>query len=153
MKNNHIVMMVLIAVVVGAGGFFAGMQYEKSQRRNGMGMMMNQMGGQNDQQGGNRMFRGGMGGNGGNRPVMGEIISQDATSITVKMQDGSTKIVMLSDTTSINKSSTGTKADLKTGENVMVIGTTNSDGSVTAQMVSLNSMMRGMMQPSGMPAK
>jgi hypothetical protein len=53
------------------------------------------------------------------------------------MQDGSTKIVLVSATTQITKSATGTQADLKTGENVVVTGTPNSDGSLTATNVQL----------------
>lgn len=62
----------------------------------------------------------------------------DDKSITVKLQDGSSKIVLLSNTTAYNKSATGAKSDLKTGEKVAVFGTENSDGSVTARDVQLN---------------
>jgi hypothetical protein len=87
----------------------------------------------------------GVGSSQGIMPVSGEIISQDDTSITVKLQDGSSKIVILSGNTNINKSSEGSKSDLKTGERVTAFGTTNSDGSITAQNVSIggNMMFRG----------
>lgn len=80
-------------------------------------------------------------------------ISSDDKSITVKLQDGSSKIVLLTDTTSISKSTEGSKSDLKTGEKVAVFGTENSDGSVTAQNVQLNPILRGFMggTPSGSP--
>ncbi len=80
---------------------------------------------------------------GANRPVVGQIVSVDPTGITVKMPDGSTKIVVVSSSTTINKAATGTKEDLKTGVNVAVFGTANSDGSETAQSIQLNPMMRG----------
>lgn len=74
--------------------------------------------------------------------VSGEIISNDGESITVKAQDGSTKIVLLAKSTSINKAAKGTKDDLKNGERVMVIGNQNSDGSVTADTIQLNPVIR-----------
>jgi hypothetical protein len=71
------------------------------------------------------------------QPISGEITAQDDKSLTVKTQDGSSKIVILSETTKVNKTSEGSKSDLKTGEQVMIIGTSNSDGSFNAQTVSI----------------
>ena len=67
---------------------------------------------------------------------------QRYSHLDVKMQDGSTKIVILSEQTSINKASEGSKEDLKTGEQVTAFGTENSDGSVTAQNISIGGMLR-----------
>ena len=69
---------------------------------------------------------------------MGEVLNVDDKSLTVKMPDGSSKIVILSDTTVISKSDTTAKSDVKVGDKVGVFGTDNSDGSVTAQSVQLN---------------
>lgn len=146
MKNNTILISVVIAIIVGAIGFFGGMQYQKSQRpTNGFGG--------SGQAGANRGQRNGGGPGGmGNRPVAGEIISSDDKSITVKLQDGSSKIVLLSGSTQINKADTATISDLKTGEKVAVFGTANSDGSVTAQNVQLNPMQRMFGQGSPSPS-
>ena len=141
-----------IVVVVGMVSFFGGMQYQKGQivntgYQNGNFQMMGGNGIQGQRQtttGG----RTGMMGNRANRPVSGEIISADDTSITVKLNDGSSKIVMISNTTQINKASVATKVDLKTGEKVSVFGQTNTDGSVSAQSIQLNPIM---MQISGRP--
>ena len=43
----------------------------------------------------------------------------------------------------INKASTGSKKDLKTGIRVVVFGIENSDGSITAQNISLGQFLRG----------
>lgn len=133
MKKGIIITVVLV-LVAGGLGFFGGMQYQKIQR------------GRFGQFATNGQFQRRFGANGG--AVMGEIISQDDKSITVKMPDGSSKIVLLSGTTSINKQAAGSASDLKTGEKVAVFGTTNSDGSVTAQNIQLNPVMR--IRPTGM---
>ncbi len=141
--NNNTVTIVVIGVVALGIGFFGGMQYSNYQRAQLRGQFA---GGQF----GGRMIGGGQGAGGnrmmfrnGSRPVYGQIVSQDDKSITVKMNDGSSKIVILSVKTSINKASEATKDDLKAGDTVAVFGTENSDGSVTAQNVQLNPVMRG----------
>lgn len=147
MKNNTILIVVIVAVVVGLGAFWGGMQYQKLKASSGN----TQFGGQGGT--GQRRFGGGNGARGG--AVFGEIISSDADSITVKLMDGSSKIVVVSSSTSINKAATATKSDLKTGEKVAIFGTTNSDGSVTAQSIQLNPVMRigGGARPSGQPSQ
>lgn len=140
MKDIKPIYVMLIAIIVGAAAFFGGMQFQKSQQRAAFGQFGNGQFGQGFTR------QGGQGGtfvgrrNGG--AVMGEILSLDDNSVTVKLPDGSSKIVILSSTTAINKSAEGTKADLKTGERVAVFGTANSDGSVTAQNIQLNPQMR-----------
>jgi len=131
--------MVVVALLVGAGGFFAGMKYQESKRGGGAGQFANGRGGR---------FGAGAGATGTNganrngfRPVAGDIIAKDATSVTVKLADGSSKIVLVSDKTTINKASTATRDELKVGEKVAVFGTDNSDGSVTAQSIQLNPTM------------
>ena len=140
MKPIKPVIVLLFALIIGAAAFFGGMQYQKSQP------FVRQLTEQDMQFGNGQPRQGAQGGqflrrNGGGA-VTGEILSTDENSITVKLQDGSSKIVVLSGTTTINKSADGTKDDLKTGERVAVFGTTNSDGSVTAQNIQLNPMMR-----------
>ena len=134
MKNTKIILIVAILLIVFCGGgFYAGVKYQQSQR----GSFFRQLNGQGSQM---NQVRGRMGA----RPVAGEIISKDDKSITVKLQDGGSKIVLFSDSTSINKASEGSKDDLKTGEQVAVFGTDNSDDSVTAQNIQLNPQNRGM---------
>lgn len=135
MKNqNNLIVTILLVVIVGAGSFFAGTKYQQS---NGRQFPDGQFGG--------RMM-GGQPGNQGNRmnfrPVNGEIIASDDKSITVKAQDGSSKIVLISESTEINTASIVSRDALKVGEKVAVFGTSNPDGSLTAQNIQLNPTMR-----------
>ena len=141
MKNNLIIT-IIIVVVVGAGAFYGGMQYQKTQRGAGSSLY-GQAGGA-----GRRL---GTGANG--TPVTGKIVAQDATSITSQIQDGSQKIVDLASTTTFSKTSTGSATDLKTGDNISAFGTTNSDGSVTAQNVQINPLFRAGGSGTGTPPR
>ncbi len=127
MKN--IALIVLALLIVAGGAFFAGTKYQAGKNQSFFRSVSGQ--GQFRQ-----MNRSGL------RPVTGEIISSDDKSVTVKLQDGSSKIVLFSDKTTINKASKGTKEDLKTGENIAVFGQENTDGSVTAQSIQLGAMFR-----------
>ncbi len=137
MKNNLIIIAVLALIIGGAAGFFGGIQYQKSQRSQAF-----QFNGQATQPNGGRNFRAGQGARNGFAPVTGEIIESDDKSITVKLEDGSSKIVLLSKETSISKSDSVSISELKKGEKVAALGTQNSDGSITAQNIQLNPMSR-----------
>lgn len=132
-KNNIIVIIVVVALLVGVGGFFAGMKYQQS--KSPAGRFGNFQGARNGNVG--QRAAGLPAGRQGFRPVNGDIISADDKSITVKLQDGSSKIILLTKTMSINKSSEGATTDLKSGEKVAVFGTENPDGSITAQNIQL----------------
>lgn len=122
------------AVAAIAIGFFAGVKYQQSRLPrpsfgDGQSMMIQRGArGQMAMRGGTAMVR----------PTSGEIIDSDEKSITVKMDDGSSAIVMLSDSTSIQHSSDASRSALTTGTKVAVFGLQNSDGSVTAQSIQLN---------------
>ncbi|HVZ67654.1 MAG TPA: hypothetical protein VG917_05345 [Patescibacteria group bacterium] len=151
-SGNNILVTGIVVVIVAAIAFFGGMQFQKMQKsgasqfatqngQGGRGGAAGRFGGQ---------FRGGAN---GARPIVGQILSSDDNSITVKMMDGSTKIVLVGANTKINKTDTGTKSDLKNGANVLVVGTSNSDGTVSGTSIQLNpqTMMFGT-RPSGTPA-
>ena len=129
-KNTMIIISAVLVIFAAVGGFLGGMQYQK---RNAVSNFI---------QGGNSNFRqrfGAAGQSGQNfRPVRGQVLSQGTDTLTVKLTDGSTKIVVLSGSTVYLKSTPVSQGDLKIGDTVNVIGTQNSDGSVTAQDVQLN---------------
>jgi hypothetical protein len=80
----------------------------------------------------------GRGGRGGGNMVIGSIIANDGTTITVKTSNGSTKIVMFSGSTTISKTETGSASDLTVGQEVTVSGSTDSaTGTVTATRISV----------------
>lgn len=152
--NKFFLITPAVAVVVGGVAFLGGIKYEQLKRPTSLVMTNEDMGrggvnGQFMMSSGRTLDGKGATGkpgrvmmiNGG--PVMGEIIAQDDTTMTVKSPDGSAKIVLLSETTSINKASQAAKTDLKVGEKVQVFGTANADGSVTAQTIQLNPLMTG----------
>ena len=148
-KTLHIGTALLIVVVVGAVAFFAGVKYQ--QRRSPQMMFQNRVmnGGIGK---GNRQFQKGMMRAGfGGRPVVGEIIKNDGSSITVKMPDGSSKIVLISNTTTVGKMSEVSKDELKTGVSVGVMGQENADGSVTASNIQLNPVFKTVNGISGTP--
>lgn len=118
---------VVAVVVVGGASFYGGITYEK---------------GQAPAASARGQFTGGPGaGRTGARAgggfTTGQVVSGDANSITVQSADGSTKIVLFGTSTQVMKSTIGSVKDLSTGTNVVVTGTSNSDGSVTAQSVQI----------------
>ncbi len=128
--RKYLVYTAVILIIVALASFYAGTKYQQSKILSRFG---NQRGGSQFAQ------RGGLNQNRANfQPVNGEIISKDEKSITVKLQDGSSKIVLFSDSTLISKSESASKEDLKEGEKVFVVGTANSDGSINAQDIQLN---------------
>ena len=131
--NKNLLIIGLVSLLIGGGvGFFGGMQYQKGQAASQRSQFAGNFG--NGANGTGRRF----GGNGANgMAVRGQIISSDSNSITIKMNDGSTKIVVLGSSTTIAKTTTGSSNDLTNGANVIIFGTTNSDGSVTAQNIQI----------------
>jgi hypothetical protein len=69
--------------------------------------------------------------------VNGEIIAKDATSVTVKLRDGSSKIIFYSTSTQISKMANGSADDLTIGKNVSISGSANQDGSITSQSIQI----------------
>jgi len=143
-KKNVPLVIGIVAIVFATGGFFGGLKYQQSKtptfsrgQFQGSGMGQNRTGG--------ARAGGGM--------VAGTILSMDATSMTVKLNDNSSKIVILGSGATFAKSTDGTIADLKVGERVSAFGTTNTDGSVTAQSVQINPPQSTRMGGAPVPAK
>jgi Cu/Ag efflux protein CusF len=138
-KNTMMIVAVVLVIVGVGGGFFGGMMYQKNQTSPLGGTSRGNYAGRFGQTGQNAGFR----------PVRGQILNMDSKTITVKLSDGSTKIVVLSGSTVFMKSITAALTDLKTGDTVNVVGSQNADGSVTAQDVQINPPGR----PTSTPAQ
>ena len=73
--------------------------------------------------------------------TMGNVLSQDANSITIQLQDGSSKIINISGSTTFSKTDSASKSDIQNDMRIAAFGTNNSDGSVTAQNIQVNPPM------------
>ncbi|KKT29273.1 hypothetical protein A3G55_02825 [Candidatus Giovannonibacteria bacterium RIFCSPLOWO2_12_FULL_44_25] len=131
---------IAVALVVGGASFYGGMTYAGNKAAVDRQERMQQFGAN-----AGAGFRSGAGqrdGQGGF--TAGEIIAKDDKSVTIKIQDarlpdgqGGSKIIFLSDSTKIAKSTDGALSDLEVGKNISVNGVPNSDGSITAQTIQL----------------
>ena len=127
--KNLIGIGIVAILAVGGGMFFAGMKYGESKTPSPTTGMASGAG--------YARFRNGArsGQNGGG--ASGTILSMDSQSITVKMRSGGSKTIYYSGSTKVGKIDSGTASDLKTGDQVVVSGTGNSDGSIAAQNIEI----------------
>ncbi len=136
MNNNKKIITGVIAIIVAIGLFYGGVKYGEAQGTVGTaaaGQFGNRAGGVFGQRTGGAGARGGAAGG----FVAGSILSKNDTSITVQIMGGGSKIVFTSASTTVAKSVTGSMSDLSVGTNVIVQGSTNSDGSVTARSIQI----------------
>jgi hypothetical protein len=132
MQSKRIVSLVVSVAIIASGAFYGGMTYAKSKtptRPAGANMRVAGAGGAA------RQFGSGQGGAGGF--TTGEVLSKDDTSITVKLQDGGSKIVFISASTTVSTTSQGSLNDVTPGTNIMVGGSANQDGSVMARTIQI----------------
>lgn len=141
--TKKVLPIIIALIAVGGGAFYGGMKYAESKSsagshasgfRNLQNLSPEERQKQIDQMGGgrtgaNRQMGGGI--------ANGEIISKDGQSITVKLQDGGSKIVFYSASAEISKFAAGSPSDLEVGKTVMISGKTNDDGSITAQSIQI----------------
>jgi len=135
-KKNIPVVPIIISTISLIVGFTLGIFYQKSKTPS---FSKNRI---SNQQINNPSDRGSQNGtgqkNGNGNMTIGEITKIDDTSVTVKTADGGSKIVLISDSTTINQSTTAAKTDLKVGSKISVVGSQNTDGSITCKTINLN---------------
>jgi len=133
--NKTIVSFIIALVVVAAASFYGGMIFGKHQASSQRFGQFQNFGGSQDRQG---TQTGGMQKRNNSAGFSsGEIINKDDRSITVKLQNGGSKIIFFSAETSVGKAVDGTINDLAVGQNIMANGTANNDGSITAQVIQI----------------
>jgi hypothetical protein len=150
MKSSKIIVPVVLLLIGLGAGFFGGIQYRNyqiSRTRGNFGTngTFQRFTGTPNGQGNGAQFRAGA--------VSGSILSMDSNSITVKMADGSSKIVLFSPSTTYSNTVSANQSDLKVGSEVAVFGTPNSDGSVTATNIQINPQFGRLSAPSPTPAR
>ena len=143
MQNKKTIGLVIGFVAVAVISFYAGVSYTNGKNS---GSTAQATAGTNTR--GN--FGGGQkGGRGGG--IFGKVVAKDANSITVELSapgQGSgadttsttgtgSKIVFYTDQTTVMKTTTGSANDIVVGSQVSINGSANTDGSVTAQTISL----------------
>jgi hypothetical protein len=128
MKNIVIAVVVTAIVAGGAGYWYGGNRAQASASALRAGRFL-QSGQGTD---GGNPARAGFGG-----AVNGDVLSVDAQGFTVSIQGGGSKVVIVPASATVMKSATGSLSDVSVGTHVTVIGSTNSDGSVTAQTIQI----------------
>lgn len=145
---------VLVVAGVGVGGYLLGMKAGEQKVLNNPSLVFQQMRGQGGQIQIGGQFPGGDGapttGRGGLQfqggGLAGTIESVTGTTVVIKTNEGSVT-VQTTDSTLIEKNVSVTVAELVVGENVMVSGSKNDDGSYTAR--SIQSLRGRAITPSG----
>ncbi|MEI6345943.1 MAG: hypothetical protein WCO79_01805 [bacterium] len=138
--NSNMIKMIGAAVIIAALAFYAGLSYGK---RSSSVIATTGQGTNFSARTGGAGFAGGGTTAGGRRAVAGggfatgEVLSKDASGVTLKLQDGGTKIIFIATSTQVMKATIGSLADLAVGTNVTIMGTTNSDGSIAAKSVQI----------------
>lgn len=146
-QKQIIIVAIIVLLIVGCGSFYGGIKYASAKKPVGTFGQGNFAGrGQNIDGANGMRNRIGAGQNGGF--INGDILSLDDKSLTVKNRDGSSKIIFFSTSTEIGKFVSGALADLAIGQNVMVNGKANSDGSLVANSIQIRPA--GLM-PQGSP--
>lgn len=125
--KKPIILTLVVALVMGGAAFFGGVKYQQS-KTPGFRGLNGQFNPTARTTRTNQNFS----------SIRGEVLNQDGSSITVKLPDNSSKLVLLTGSTTISEATMSSIQNLTSGKQVMVMGTANSDGSVTASNIQLN---------------
>lgn len=145
MEKKFIPIILIALLLIAGGSFFAGTKYASS--KSPVGNFPGQRGqfGQGGQNGNprntNRIF-----GQSG-AVASGEVIAANDKSITVKLRDGGSKIIFLAGSTQVFESLQASSTSITVGKTVMVNGSANTDGSLTATSIQLRPNLPGQPAP------
>lgn len=138
MDKKIIIGGIIVAIIFGGAGFYSGIKFNQARNSFKIGSNNFQNLTAEDRLSANSGARQIRNGNGINF-ISGEIISKDDKSITIKLGDSGTKIILFSDVTEIGKFSAGAANDLEIGKTISINGRANQDGSLTAQSIQIRS--------------
>ena len=79
--------------------------------------------------------------------AVGEVISADDKSITIKLRDGGSQIIFFTPSTPVTKSVSSSASDVAVGEQVTVSGAKNQDGSISAQSIQIRPNLPTQVRP------
>jgi len=121
---------ILIILLVGVASFYGGKKYAESDSKGTTDFSAMRQGvskgiGRTRMASGSGAF------------LQGSIINADQESITLKLREGGSKIIFIGESTKITKSIDGTLSDLEAGNQILVAGEENPDGSYTADNIRL----------------
>jgi hypothetical protein len=145
MNKNAWIVAVVVALVFGGGGYYFGKQSATSATPTGAAAYAGRTGAT----GRTGSFAGGAGFGGG---TTGTIISTGNGTLTIQMAASTsttattgTKIVLFDTSTMVNELESVPASTLAVGQSIVVTGTANSDGSVTATSIQV--------RPAGMGSR
>lgn len=131
-SQKNIAIVAIIGLVLIAGSFAGGMAYGKKRATVDRTGLPGQFAGMGVRGAGARQNGGAFAG-----ATAGEVLSKDANGLTVKLRDGGSRIVFMTPSTTVLMATQGTQENLKVGDQITVIGSANTDGSVNAQSVQI----------------
>lgn len=134
---NTITKIIIGAVLVALIFFYAGLKYSQTQSPTASSTTRAAFAGRTGGIG--RTGAGGLLGG----AVMGTILSVDPQGITVSTQGASSKIIFVASSTTYMKTSVGKSSDASVGDNVLVTGSANPDGSITARSIDVRPAQTG----------
>ncbi|HNW71421.1 MAG TPA: hypothetical protein PKZ36_01055 [Candidatus Paceibacterota bacterium] len=149
MKNKKTIYLIAGFIILAVVSFYAGSKLSGSNNNGPQGQAGASFGpgGQNP----NTMEQKNQNGNG---MINGTVMAKDENSITVQLKSptqsndtgkntdssgSGSKIIFYTGTTTVSKTIDGAISDIEVGKNVNIIGTTNTDGSISAQNISIKS--------------
>lgn len=115
----------VVAIVALAGGFFWGKASGAASRAAGFAGAYSSST--------RRTFGGATGGG----LVTGQISTIDSSSITLQLANGNSEVVFYSTSTPVSEPTMVPANTLRVGSTIMVTGTSNSDGSLTAESIQV----------------
>lgn len=127
--KTHIIWAIVVIVAL-AGGFFWGKASGAAARASGFSGAFNSSSTRGFVRTGSGAATAGAG-------AIGQITAIGSSSLTLQLANGNSEVVLYSASTPVMTETTVSPSALSVGTNVVVAGTTNSDGSVTATTIDI----------------